>query len=43
VSNILSSYEKALLHNKDEDGELSAGEEVIAEQNCVVVVEAPEE
>jgi hypothetical protein len=42
-SNIFSSYDKALLHNMDEDGEAAAEEEVLAKQNDEVVVEATEE
>jgi hypothetical protein len=43
VSNIFLSYEKVLLYNMDEDGEVSAEEEVVDEQNYEVVVEATEE
>jgi|AntAceMinimDraft_5_1070358.scaffolds.fasta_scaffold144024_2 hypothetical protein len=43
VSNIFSSYEKVLLHNMDEGGEAAAEEELVAEQNDEVVVEATEE
>jgi hypothetical protein len=43
VSNIFLSYEKMFLHNMDEDGEVAAEEEVIAEQNDEVVFEATEE
>jgi hypothetical protein len=43
VSNMFSSHDKVLLHNMDEDGEASAEEEVVAEQNDEVVVEATEE
>ena len=43
VPNTFLSYEKVLLFNMDEDGEASAEEEVVAERNCEVVVEATEE
>jgi hypothetical protein len=43
VSNILPSYDKILLCNMDEDVNVYAEEEVVAEQNDDVVVEATKE
>ena len=40
---MLSSYEKVLLCDMNEDGEAAAEEEMIAEQNDDVVVEATKE
>ena len=43
MSNQISRYEKVLLCNMDEDVNVYAEEEVVAEQNDEVVVEATEE
>jgi hypothetical protein len=43
VSNKFSRNDKGLLQNMDKDGEAAAEEEVVAEQNEGVVLEATEE